>query len=106
MGYDTSPWDMILGIAMGQPWEMFVLWIRSGKHTNITMGKVTMLLMGKSTISTGPFSSSQTLSHNQRISILFGHHLSHVTFSGIIHGYKNRVFVGRLGESRHVRIFR
>ena len=36
--------------------------------------------MGKSTISTGPFSSSQTLSHNQRISILFGHHLSHNFF--------------------------
>ena len=34
----------------------------SGKRTNITVERSTMLLMGKSTISTGPFSMSQTVS--------------------------------------------
>ena len=39
--------------------------IPSGKRLH--NWKITMLLMGKSTISTGPFSSSQTVRHNQRV---------------------------------------
>jgi uncharacterized protein YcfL len=33
----------------------YFIYLPSGKHTNITMERSTMLLMGKSTISTGPW---------------------------------------------------
>ena len=46
--------------------SMYAL-VASGKRANITNWKTTMLLMGKSTISTGPFSSSQTVTNYQRV---------------------------------------
>ena len=39
----------------------------SGELLHFAMERSTMLLMGKSTISTGPFSSSPTVSHYQRV---------------------------------------
>jgi hypothetical protein len=50
MGYNGISWDL-----------------PSGKRLQKTMERSTMLLMGKSTISTGPFSSSQFVSHYQRV---------------------------------------
>ena len=55
-----------IGSTVGQKKTL----IPSGKHTK-NYGRSTMLSMGNSTISIGPFSSSQTVTNYQRVNIHF-----------------------------------